>query len=1448
MNDHTVKPTPADARNCPQCGTPLPTGALAGLCPACLLAQGAAADTVTEGKQPPFNPPPVAELAPLFPQLEILELIGKGGMGAVYKARQKQLDRIVALKILPPGIGDDPAFAERFAREAKALAKLNHPGIVTLYEFGVAAGILPAVEPGFQPGGKSIASTTRVENSGVAASSSANPGGKMPPSTAAKMAAATPLYFFLMEFVDGVNLRQLLHAGRISPREALAIVPQICDALQFAHDQGIVHRDIKPENILLDRRSRVKVADFGLAKIVGAERGSVSRSGAESGNATEPPRSLATSLSAAGHRPALRDLTDTGKVMGTPNYMAPEQVSHPADVDHRADIYALGVVFYQMLTGELPGKRLAPPSSKVRIDVRLDEVVLRALEKNPELRYQQVSEVKTCVETIVGSTTDPAGEPKTLPNRRRNFWKPFNSPLVGQQNGEREIIWSAVYSELAVIALILLIAYIFVGAEIIFNFIIWIGCLDIVVSLLRGWFFEPLEKLPDLNLSVAFGSTGGPPAEPGAAPGATANKSEFVRLFEAFSGSAFTSPLSIKLINISALGFLGCLAFFGFLPLPGMRRCFGFSGFTGFFGLIGVAFMVEMAKRRKAKTVSGSPSPGATRDGWWRRHLLPDDTAARLAQLACFGVALVVLVMGILKLATLELRPHELLFGVVLVLILSVVMVVLGLLAGSVRGPSSPGAARFAAPTSNGSKAVPIAAKVGFAWIVLFFSVLGWFGIWTFLGNDLKSTPSAIPILPFGFVAAVVSTVCGWLAVHKIRHSRGQLGGLGLALFDGLLFPLLALDGLIGVVALLLTKFHAHMERLHGSLFYDIPQLAAWLVLPTGLMVLVDYLIIRRIWRAVNQPLHGAIGSAGGPPDSMANQSAINEAEWRNPNNWSLGFYFSKRDSRTLWVPRRMRGFGWTINLGRWQGAACLLGIVILVPLIPIGVMLNRPQSTDKPSLRVTGRVTDALTAKPIPHARADDNRYGAGPGKSPQQAWTDSNGNYELHTWPEEHTLAASAPGYQTKLATLTTSLWGRERTARMDFQLQPTNTSAALTFGSVVERELTNSALLDFDSGRIATEWPESVTTNGIVKNVLTAFDWMDREGLDFAYLESDGTFGVGMKVKNLTPDDWENITAAQLQNALATLNGGETRTGLNYESNRPFVYGFKTREGGIGLFQITGFTDPRGVKLRYKLVQAQSAASLSEPPQLRFLAWQDEWKTNQPGAARHPDGSPVTDATELKWLKAVWPGRMDVSSRKLNPEPRFLHLWFSHPGFRQWGFYEVSLFDDAGKPVKLGADGSTSSGSQDASDANGNLGWSYWALSPGAGTNIPSRLTVRLRYTMGALEHTQEVLLPFSGMSLEGNSQLNGVGQNVAGKAFVAIAEDVAKLKTRQFDVMAVTKDGRELPHQGWGRAGPVDEGIRVENFDFEIPLAEVAKFIIGTRPIRTNNWQDVVLPIN
>jgi serine/threonine protein kinase len=342
---------------CPQCGAPLKESAPAGLCPHCLMALNLQTETVLTDDMPGAQPPlPPEQIAPHFPQLEILECLGRGGMGVVYKARQKSLNRLVALKLLAPERVSDAKFAERFAREARALAALNHPNIVTIHDFGQAGGF----------------------------------------------------YYLLMEFVDGVNLRQLLRARKFTPEEALAIVPPLCDALQFAHDRGIVHRDIKPENLLLDKAGRVKVADFGLAKMLGTERGSVSCSGDENTNASDQSGSSIANESAAGHRPALPTALTGEQVMGTPSYSAPEQKTDPQRVDSRADIYSLGVVFYEMLTGELPGRRIEPPSRKVQIDVRLDEVVLRALESQPELRFQQVSEVKTAVETIAGTPANPS--------------------------------------------------------------------------------------------------------------------------------------------------------------------------------------------------------------------------------------------------------------------------------------------------------------------------------------------------------------------------------------------------------------------------------------------------------------------------------------------------------------------------------------------------------------------------------------------------------------------------------------------------------------------------------------------------------------------------------------------------------------------------------------------------------------------------------------------------------------------------------------------------------------------------------------------------------------------------------------------------------------------------------------------------------------------------------
>jgi hypothetical protein len=294
----------------------------------------------------------VDDLRPLFPQLEILELVGRGGMGAVYKARQPGLNRLVALKILPPAISGDPStrdgslradagFTDRFTREAQLLARLQHPRIVAIHDVGVAG----------------------------------------------------ELHYLLMEYVDGPNLRQVQRTGRLAPEQALRIVPEICEALQFAHDRGVVHRDIKPENVLLARDGHVKITDFGIAKMIGPDADTVA-------------------------------LTGNVDVIGTPHYMAPEQIERPLDVDHRADIYSLGVVFYELLTGELPLGRFAAPSQRVQVDVRLDDVVLRALEKEPARRYQRVSEVKTRVDSIASSAP-----PTPVVQNHAARWWPIN-PLV----------------------------------------------------------------------------------------------------------------------------------------------------------------------------------------------------------------------------------------------------------------------------------------------------------------------------------------------------------------------------------------------------------------------------------------------------------------------------------------------------------------------------------------------------------------------------------------------------------------------------------------------------------------------------------------------------------------------------------------------------------------------------------------------------------------------------------------------------------------------------------------------------------------------------------------------------------------------------------------------------------------------------------------------------------
>ncbi len=253
------------------------------------------------------------------------ESLGQGGMGAVFRAQQTTLDRPVAIKVLLPS-GDVPReeWVERFRRESKALASLSHPGIVAVHGYG----------------------------------------------------ESDSLVWIVMEAVDGSNLRELLRDGDLSPDEALSIAPQICRALQYAHDHGVVHRDVKPENVLLDASGQVKLVDFGLAKL----------------------------------DPEIQNIQATAgsQVLGTFRYMAPEQLDAPRTVDHRADIFSLGVVLYEMLTGQIPQGTFEPPSKRVPVDERVDEVVARSLEREPERRYQLASDVATRVDEI-RSGSDSAG-------------------------------------------------------------------------------------------------------------------------------------------------------------------------------------------------------------------------------------------------------------------------------------------------------------------------------------------------------------------------------------------------------------------------------------------------------------------------------------------------------------------------------------------------------------------------------------------------------------------------------------------------------------------------------------------------------------------------------------------------------------------------------------------------------------------------------------------------------------------------------------------------------------------------------------------------------------------------------------------------------------------------------------------------------------------------------
>lgn len=327
--------TSSSISHCHQCGTATQdSGETQGLCAACLLAE----ILLPTFRQGSWEAPGAAELAEMLPQYEIERFLGRGGMGAVYQGRQVELDRAVAIKILPADLdGEERDFTDRFKLEAKAMARLKHPGIVTVYDFGqTPAGLL----------------------------------------------------YFVMELVAGMDVQAIItQEGQIQSVNAISIAAHVCEALHYAHSHGIIHRDIKPANVIVGYDGHVRVADFGLAKVLNVSQGS---------------------------RLPLSDM-----VMGTPSYLAPESRIPGSNVDHRVDIYAVGVMLSHMLTGRVPqtnvivGEKL-PVSVNPEIDPRLERIIDRATSVNREDRYATAEDFHI---DLAGILSGPVPESISVPGQ-----------------------------------------------------------------------------------------------------------------------------------------------------------------------------------------------------------------------------------------------------------------------------------------------------------------------------------------------------------------------------------------------------------------------------------------------------------------------------------------------------------------------------------------------------------------------------------------------------------------------------------------------------------------------------------------------------------------------------------------------------------------------------------------------------------------------------------------------------------------------------------------------------------------------------------------------------------------------------------------------------------------------------------------------------------------------
>jgi len=1243
---------------CPNCGKPVSPHALMALCPDCLLRAGfgTATGATVVGDAPVFATPAPEELAPHFPQLEVLEVLGRGGMGVVYKVRQKSLNRLAALKLLAPERVEDARFAERFQNEAHALAALNHPHIVTVYDFGQAGGF----------------------------------------------------YYLLMEFVDGVNLRQAMKAGRFTPEQALAIVPPVCEALQFAHEHGIVHRDIKPENLLLDKDGRVKIADFGIARMLHAET---------------PEVGLAES------QPA-----------GTPQYMAPEQKAHER-ADHRVDIYSLGVVLYELLTGELPADRLQPPSSRARgvqIDVRLDEIVLRALEAKPELRYQTAGEFRTQVQTVIA--TPGGANPVPGPNSPADT----RSPITPR------------FSLMAIVAASC------AGLGLAVTGFVWVSALS---HSKPPWEFIAGSSLL-LPLLVLFSLA--------TVPGWIA-VSQIQRSGGKLCGLgvAMFAGLALPLIVLDGplIGGVWCA-----VMVVLSRRVGEASDERAFNDLLGVIWMV-------LTVLTSAFVDWSIAARVWRR-VNPQTN----------GVS-----------GTPSTRAQE--------------------------GPSIMAHAAFFCGCLSG--VIP----------TIFYWWAPWLAPWL--------SPEGKQVMLWLTLVAAILAISLALASKKCwqRNQALVIGGINLSIW-----MLFFIAGHFAIISTPLT----HTEPFDPSLSFGPVNEQAIVVGATNQSFFnFDRGFVEapakfdpanpdsndKLWKwNTDHQVDLFSRQVNGKPTVVMSemiQTALNEEDFdrltpsqlANHKALKSGIASGFRAQEQFETSRgNLRGKSTFAFQTRFEelGLLQVLGVTSNPPGVKIRYKLLKKAGKSAPAPMVT--LVSARTGS----IRDYRNYLGSVASRDDKSATAPEN------AVSQEIPIVFRIPSADVQ--SIVPRLKAKERLAVEAMDRDGTTKLGIGSLRSVADQIDADTGTLECKA--VITAAKDTVLLPNTFLNIRLLLGI--KHDVTLVPLGAIQRKSPGPSVFVVKPDDTANLRPVRI----GVIEGSEVEIeqGLT-PGDRVVLDAPDTLTDGSHIRNTAAPQTSSGSPATNASQPSQFPPAtpelLAEKPRLRFLAWQDHWdphKPYEPRGAFHPDGTPVIDISEFHLLRAIPPTRCGDHTASADPRtPSFLYLWFSHPLFDKQGFNEVTLLDDAGKPIPLGANGLSGSAFWAPDTDTGGQGWATRTLCP---ANVPPTLTVRLRYAIGPWEEVRE-FKPEEQISaaLGRGSQFNAMGQDAKGMAFFSISIDKKQDPARQFGVVAVTRDGREWQTSGGGTSGGVGEAVHVQQFGFATPLADVAYFRLSTRAIETVEFPHV-----